>query len=271
MPALPPLPAGLKAAHKQSLSRMLAVEQAVRIRMGASVQSAIRSSRPALSLGKNQHVVAASTAQTIELALSGDLSLGRAASRRESRSTYRVEWRQAVGSELPDPVAIPDPVPGDEASATAEAKAYAASWLANTLELIDVADLGKDPIRAMQDAAAKVGYKLDTAAATEVARSYNEEREGIEADYAEQARDRPWMILPLKIWLSEHDAKTCSRCAGLNGTVQIIGIPFPEGQPGWIHRKCRCLSGLTSTPLVGRIPEDEPNWHEGLDLIPIPP
>lgn len=271
MPALPPLPAGLQAAHTQSLSRMLAVEQAVRIRGAAGIQSAIHAARPALAAGQNKHVVVASAAQAIELSLTGTLALGRAASRRESRSTYRVEWKESLGSELPDPVNLEDPVPGDEAAAVAAAKAYAASWLANTLELIDVQDLGSNPIRSMQTAAANVGHKLDTAAATEVARSYNEERQGIEADYAEQAADRPWMILPLKIWLAEHDVKTCHRCWALNGTVQLIGIMWPDGEPGWIHLRCRCLSALSFTPLVGLIPEDDPDWHEGLDEIPIPP
>lgn len=250
---------------------MLAVEQAVRIRGHAGIHSAILSARPALASGANRHVIAASTAQAIELSLTGTLALGRAASRRESRTTYKVEWKESLGSELPDPVNIDDPVPGDEAAATAAAKAYAASWLANTLETIDVADLGKDPIRSMQEAASKVGHKLDTAAATEVARSYNEERQGIEADYAEQAADRPWMLLPLKIWLAEHDQKTCARCWGLNGTVQLIGIMWPDGEPGWIHPRCRCLSALSFTPLVGREPEADPNWHEDLDEIPIPP
>jgi hypothetical protein len=254
MPPVPAIPAPLRAAHKASLKRMLAVEQAARIVMGATVAATVERAPTLRAKGTRAPAVAVETSHAIEAALATTLRQARAAARRESSATFADEFTAATGSPLPEAGERESPEHADGAAADAAAKAFAAAWLTATLEAMTADEVG-DPIAAMQSAAEAQGYRLDRTAATEVARAFNDEREAIAADQAEQAaaaaaEGRGWLLLPLKVWLADLDRNTCKRCADLHGTTRPLGFAFPGDEvPGHMHPLCRCATGLLPAPI----------------------
>jgi hypothetical protein len=45
-------------------------------------------------------------------------------------------------------------------------------------------------------------------------------------------------------WNATLDKRTCDRCMRADGTWVEIGDPFPWGEPGAVHPRCRCYDEL---------------------------
>jgi hypothetical protein len=44
----------------------------------------------------------------------------------------------------------------------------------------------------------------------------------------------------LRVWDAQLDKRTCPVCSGSDGTIVGAAEPFPIGEPGAVHARCRC-------------------------------
>lgn len=91
-----------------------------------------------------------------------------------------------------------------------------------------------------EEASADLDFMLRRTAATEVAHAFNDERER-QTDEVSKAYTAPFVI---KVWDATLDKRTCNVCARRDGTLQFIGLSFPDDGPGKVHPNCRCVSVL---------------------------
>lgn len=91
-----------------------------------------------------------------------------------------------------------------------------------------------------EDAGAGLDFMLRRTAATEVAHAFNDERER-QTDEVSKAYAVPFIV---KAWDATLDKRTCNVCARRDGTLQFIGLSFPDDGPGKVHPNCRCVSVL---------------------------
>lgn len=91
-----------------------------------------------------------------------------------------------------------------------------------------------------EDAGADLDFMLRRTAATEVAHAFNDERER-QTDEVSKAYAVPFIV---KAWDATLDKRTCNVCARRDGTLQFIGLSFPDDGPGKVHPNCRCVSVL---------------------------
>lgn len=91
-----------------------------------------------------------------------------------------------------------------------------------------------------EDASADLDFMLRRTAATEVAHAFNDERER-QTDEVSKAYAVPFIV---KAWDATLDKRTCNVCARRDGTLQFIGLSFPDDGPGKVHPNCRCVSVL---------------------------
>jgi hypothetical protein len=85
------------------------------------------------------------------------------------------------------------------------------------------------------EAAGALGSRLDAIAITETSRHYSETRQAI----AEKINPGPGHIM-VKRWDAMLDA--CQICRGWNGMVVLVSEGFPNGEPGSVHTRCKCVA-----------------------------
>ena len=253
---LPALSPALRRAHNASLQRMVAVEKAVRTTLGATARRAAQAGASS-SGGRIERVMEGG--RLLEAGVGLVMVRARETARREGRATFLGELSAATagGSDRWEAPAAPEGQgEQDEAAATVAAKAFAAGWLSEALANVARPDAEQaDVLAEMIAATAAQGYRLDAMAASDVAATYNAEREELGAAYAQDA-GRLWLPIPLKYWDATLDTKLCARCAALHGTTRPLGFPFPGGLvPGAVHRNCRCGTGLTG--VIAPLPAGE--------------
>lgn len=255
----------LVLAHARSLDRMAAVERAARVTLGAVVRRAVGQAARAPG-SRVARVVAAGGA--VEAGVGMVVARGREAARREGRSTFLDELSAAGGWaawETPPPDEAT--AEADQAEAMRAGKAFAAGWLSEALANVGRPDAEQADVLAEMTAATEAaGHRLDAIAASDVAATYNAEREELGAAYARDA-GRLWLPLPMRFWDATRDTRLCARCFDLNGTVRPFGVPFPGGAvPGEVHRNCRCSTGLTMVALPlgrGEDAAEAPDYYMG--------
>jgi hypothetical protein len=230
MPSEPP---ALAEARKASGRTMLAVENAARVKMSASIRKAV-----SVAQAGPPSVVVINAANRIEVALTADVGIVRAAARRESRATFAAELRAATGQPLLGQASRID----DTGPAAQAAKAYSAAWLASALD-----GLGDGTTRtAMERAMAGNDHRIDTMAISETAAQFSEERELASDAHAREAA-RQLLPVPLKLWWAELDRRTCPRCKALGYKIRPFGVPYPgRAIPGKVHRRCRCYESVAA-------------------------
>lgn len=232
-------------ARRASLSALLAVEAAARVRLSATVRQVAEVSALEVASGRDPHASLAGASHLLEQLLERDLLLVRAASRRAASQTFRVE-AAAVGLP-PLTLRLRDDGHLDRSRASSAAKAFAAAWLARGIVLLG--EDGRNPVRAPSAALEASQARLETAARTEPAQAFGDERDGLSDDYAVESRRRG-LVVPLKVWDATLDRKTCRACAALDGTVRPFGVDFPGGHvPGAVHPRCRCVEGILPLPV----------------------
>lgn len=108
-------------------------------------------------------------------------------------------------------------------------------------------------------------------AASESSEAFNSGRAraatNIPAPSSEQPRRRlrgpasrqPLVVMELlRIWDARLDKRTCPVCSEADGTIVGIREPFPLGEPGSPHPRCRCTWQLLSSSEVRRAKFIEP-------------
>lgn len=244
---------------------MAEVERATRVTLGAVVRRAV--SGAARGRGSRvARVVAAGGA--VEAGVGLVVTRAREAARREGRGAFLDELAVATGGAAWEaPEADKATAEADGAAAQQAGKAFAAGWLSEALANVGRPDAEQaDVLAEMTAATLAAGYRLDAIAATDVAVTYNAEREELGAAYAREA-GRLWLPIPLRFWDATRDTKLCARCAALHGTIRPFGVPFPGGTvPGAVHRNCRCSTGLTMAVLPfggGEDAAEGPDYYMG--------
>lgn len=234
-------------ARRASLRSLLAVERAAALRLSASVREVSARAAREVSVGGDPHAVLLGASNLLEELLARDLLLVRTAARREAGRSFRGE---ALAADLPSlTIRLRDDGQLDRSRASSAAKAFAASWLARGLALLGSG--GSNPIRAPSAALDASQARLEAVAKTEPAQAWGDERVGLSDDYAAESRRRG-LVVPLKVWDSTLDRKTCRVCVALDGTVRPFGVSFPDGQvPGSVHPRCRCVEGVMVLPVPG--------------------
>jgi hypothetical protein len=97
-----------------------------------------------------------------------------------------------------------------------------------------------DSFRAAVDLGARrAAYKLETAAATETFEAFNHERDKAARQLAAEQGVQLW-----KVWDAVLDKRTCGYCERLHGVAVPASDDFPEGRPGAIHPRCRCVETI---------------------------
>lgn len=85
-------------------------------------------------------------------------------------------------------------------------------------------------------------WRIELAAITEAAEAYSAERELILADTLDTY---PHLRAQLfKTWDATLDHRTCPVCSAAHGTVVGIDEAFPDGLPGGVHPRCRCIEQI---------------------------
>lgn len=84
------------------------------------------------------------------------------------------------------------------------------------------------------EAAAKVTHKIDTAAITEASQAFTRGQSDALIQVP-RVSDQLW-----KVWDAVRDKRTCPVCWGAHGTIVRARDPFPQGEPGAVHPRCRC-------------------------------
>lgn len=114
----------------------------------------------------------------------------------------------------------------DQLAAESAAQSLANAWAA--------ANIG----RALSDERPLPPRQLDARArriaTTETATAWNDEHRAL-SEGIPGALNR---------WDATLDARTCRVCRSMDGVTVPVGSPFPEGEPGFIHPNCRCISTL---------------------------
>lgn len=92
--------------------------------------------------------------------------------------------------------------------------------------------------QALKQGAKRAAFKLETAAATEVAEAFNHER-----DQAGRRLALERGVILWKVWDAtlDKDKRTCSRCERMHGRAVPASEDFDEGRPGGVHPRCRCV------------------------------
>lgn len=86
------------------------------------------------------------------------------------------------------------------------------------------------------------GWRVDLTATTEVAEAYNTARD--------RALDETLWRSPaiagqlFKVWDATLDKRTCGTCEHAHGTIVLADEDFPDGVPGRVHPRCRCIEHL---------------------------
>lgn len=156
--------------------------------------------------------------------------------------------------------AAEDPSHADAAGASL-ASAWTAGVVATTLAWADSDDASTSPTFAGTVDA--VDNRARRIAVTEMARAYNDEHDEGVGWIAETYADETWLVGVLRRWDATLDARTCTRCAGMDGTVLPIGMSFGV-EPGYVHPWCRCIDTLIFVP--ARVRDTVPAGYVGDDI-----
>jgi Phage Mu protein F like protein len=89
------------------------------------------------------------------------------------------------------------------------------------------------------DAVRWASSRAELTAATEAAHAFNEAR-----DIAIGRIGRADPGLWFKQWDATLDRRTCDVCAHAHGTIVLADEDFPDGTPGQVHPRCRCVEHL---------------------------
>ncbi len=162
---------------------------------------------------------------TLQYALRTEVGSAQSAARHAGRRRLSIEF-----GELLPPAA--DTGIADDAFAEVVAQALASAWGQAGLQLFSQGDvrITQTQVRELVDA---VDARLRRAAATEVARAFNDERER----HAGRLFNRPGAF---KIWSAILDGRTCSTCFAADGETTEVSKPFKAGVPP-AHPNCRCV------------------------------
>jgi hypothetical protein len=88
-------------------------------------------------------------------------------------------------------------------------------------------------------------HKLVTASITETASAFNDAR-----DQAARAAAHESGVVLWKVWDSTLDKRTCPFCERLHGSAVPASENFPEGTPGSIHPRCRCIETIATVDTI---------------------
>lgn len=122
----------------------------------------------------------------------------------------------------------------------------ASAWLAKRFRdrLAKDPDVATDTARAVRHAAVKQAADLQSSVSYETATAFNEERR-IVAGSAYRTPARPTepvsYVELVKLWDAVLDRHTCGVCSDADGTIVGLHDEFPQGSPGAVHGRCRCI------------------------------
>lgn len=109
-------------------------------------------------------------------------------------------------------------------------------------------DLARNTAKAAREASAKTMSDVVGTVSFENASAFNGERRAMASVITETRL--------VRVWDAVNDKRTCPTCAGLDGTIVMLGEAFPSGaNPGSVHGRCRCIDVIVpaefSTSVVG--------------------
>jgi hypothetical protein len=233
----------LDAAVDATLTALLTVEQAGRVRLASTVR---RIGRQVGAGADSDTLIRGSHA--IERGVLADVLLIRSAARRASSSSLTGEMKASRIPVIVTDRAAEKAKRADYAEATTASKAFAAAWLSTALATAPGDDGDADAEPAEPDDLVARGEGLAT---TQAASAFAAEREDIMRAHAREARARG-LVIPFKRWDATHDRRLCARCRDLSGAMpRPWGVAFPGGiVPGTVHPRCRCVSVTAVMPLA---------------------
>lgn len=96
--------------------------------------------------------------------------------------------------------------------------------------------VGTDASQAVRQAATALRSRVDTIAATESSKAFNQARMRLLADAIEA---QGGIVLR---WVATLDERTCRTCSALSGTLSDSSGRFSGYKPGGVHPRCRCYA-----------------------------
>lgn len=136
---------------------------------------------------------------------------------------------RGIGVELAGPRQLAEELARD----TARARLFGTNFGKHWLEKATGSGLGKTT-KAIDVANKATMPRITTIGVTESSDAFNTGR----AKYLRVASDTRL----LKVWDATLDKRTCPVCAGADGTIVFANEQFPQGTPGSVHARCRCIA-----------------------------
>ncbi len=188
------------------------VEQAA----AAAVYLLMRRRDAVVADGLRRGLAVVAIAALLETQLQEALAQARAMGRSAAEARTRAEL-ESLGVVLVVAVSLPR-LMRDTMTARRFAQRYTQAWLAAA------------QATSATEASRLTAARLETTGITEAASVFNERR-------LELARSFPGLM---RRWDATNDIRTCPTCFGAHGTVVGVHQPFPLGEPGKVHPRCRC-------------------------------
>lgn len=199
--------------------------------------------------------------QALQVAIYADLSAANLAARQAGRERLVATLGTSV-------VVMADGGAGhaiSSASAAASGASLTSSWMSAALGAIGAWRGRGSLARELSSVPTSVAPRVIRVAATETARSFNDERTryldaviggpyrgSVDGARGFVDRDQPPRAGVWKIWSAVLDRRTCPRCFDLDGTILEGAGVFPAGPPP-VHPHCRCLVEYIIVPKPERL------------------
>lgn len=120
---------------------------------------------------------------------------------------------------------------------------YAEYWLSKAKGLVDEST---NPRQAARAATSASEWRSTMVAANETTSAYTLERAQI-GRMAAPMFDGLGLV-PYRVWCSEREKNTCSRCYAAHGEIVPMGERFSLGEPGDPHVNCHCWDDVIWLP-----------------------
>lgn len=159
----------------------------------------------------------------------------------QGKREARIEGRERLQAELGHSFPITFEAEADAAASFISAAGLTAAWGNAALSAIAAS-------APVSKAATAIAPSVERTVATEVARSFNDERHSLLVtiggghggpDEEDRERHHPAKGM-FKIWSALLDGKTCSRCFEADGEIVELTAAFTHGTPP-LHPHCRCV------------------------------